>query len=52
MSSQSYGPQVPRQAPRQRGADLVDLIEDAGFLTMLFCGAAIVVMIALLMIVV
>ena len=51
MPSEPYGPEVPRQAPHERGAQLVDWIEDAGFLALLFSGVAIVVMIALLLIV-
>jgi len=42
------GPQIPHQAPRERGAQLVDRIEDAAFLLTLFAGAAIVVAILLL----
>jgi len=44
-------PGVPHQAPRERGAQLVDWIEDAGFLALLFSGAAIVAMIVLLLVV-
>ncbi len=46
------GSQIPRQAPRVRGAQFVDRIEDAAFLLALFSGAAIVAAILLLFLVV
>jgi hypothetical protein len=41
----------PHQAPRVRGAELVDRIEDAAFLLTLFSGAAIVAAILILILV-
>ena len=45
-----YGPEVPHQAPHERGGSLVDRIEDAGFLALVFSAVSIAVMIALLLI--
>ena len=43
--------ETPHQAPRVRGAQLVERIEDAAFLATLFSGAAIVAAILLLFLV-
>ena len=45
------GSQIPHQAPRVRGAQLVDRIEDAAFLLTLFSAAAIIAAILLLFVV-
>ena len=45
------GSDIPHQAPRLRGAQLVDRIEDAAVLLTLFSGVAIVVAILLLFVV-
>jgi hypothetical protein len=45
------GSDIPHQAPRVRGEQLVARIEDAAVLLMLFSGAAIVVAILLLFVV-
>jgi hypothetical protein len=44
-------PQIPHQAPHVRGAQLGERLEDAAFLLTLFSGAAIVVAILLLFVV-
>lgn len=51
MSTEPYGPEIPHQAPQERGASLVDRIEDAGFLALLFSAVSIAVMIVVLLIV-
>lgn len=51
MSTQPFGPEIPHQPPHERGASLVDRIEDAGFFALVFSAVSIAVMIALLLIV-
>ena len=46
------GSQIPHQAPRVRGAQLVDRVEDAAFLLTLFSVAAIIAVVLLLFVVV
>ena len=51
MSAEPHGPEIPHQAPRVRGAELVDRIEDAAFLLMLFAGVVAVAVIVALFVV-
>jgi hypothetical protein len=50
-ATMAAGSEIPHQAPRERGAQLVDRIEDAAFLFTLFAGVSLVVATLLLFVV-